>query len=219
MALAPSAIRRLLDYLGLLARWNRVYNLTAIRSPAGMVTHHLLDSLAILPLIEDLSLVEGDCPAAGLRMADVGSGAGLPGIPVAIACPALQVTLIESSHKKAAFLVHAKAELALANVVVERQRVEAWAPPKPFDVVTSRAFAGLPEFLRLAGHLARPGGWILAMKGAFPTEELRHLPGDYTVERVVALSVPALDAARHAVVLRKGGQSMEESVSMPVGRR
>ncbi|GIX29159.1 MAG: ribosomal RNA small subunit methyltransferase G [Burkholderiales bacterium] len=191
LALAPERVQRLLDYIALLAKWNRVYSLTAIRAPARMVTHHLLDSLAILPLIE------------GARIADVGSGAGLPGIPLAIARPGLEVTLIESSQKKAAFLVQAKAELGLANVTVERRRVEAWVPHIPFDGVVSRAFAALPEFLRLAGHLVRSGGQVLAMKGEYPVEELGGIPPGYRLERVAALGVPGLEAARHVVLLRK----------------
>lgn len=191
LALAPERVQRLLDYIALLAKWNRVYSLTAIRVPARMVTLHLLDSLAILPLIE------------GVRIADVGSGAGLPGIPLAIAQPGLEVTLIESSQKKAAFLVQARAELALANVTVERRRVEAWAPHIPFDGVVSRAFAALPEFLRLAGHLVRSGGQVLAMKGEYPVEELGGIPPGYRLERVAALGVPGLEAARHVVLLRK----------------
>jgi 16S rRNA (guanine527-N7)-methyltransferase len=191
LALAPERVQCLLDYIALLAKWNRVYSLTAIRAPARMVTHHLLDSLAILPLIE------------GVRIADVGSGAGLPGIPLAIARPKLQVTLIESSQKKAAFLVQAKAELELANVTVERRRAEDWAPETPFDGIISRAFAALPEFLRLAGHLARSGGQVLAMKGEYPVEELSQIPPGYRLERVVALGVPGLEASRHVVLLRK----------------
>ncbi len=156
-----------------------------------MVTHHLLDSLAILPWIE------------GVRIADVGSGAGLPGIPLALARPELEVTLIESSQKKAAFLLQAKAELELSNATVERRRVEAWTPPALFDGIVSRAFAALPEFLRRSGHLVRRGGQVLAMKGEFPEGELRSMPSGYRLERVAALKVPGLDAARHLVLLRK----------------
>lgn len=156
-----------------------------------MVTHHLLDSLAILPLIE------------GVRIADVGSGAGVPGIALAIVRPELEVTLIESSQKKAAFLVQAKAELGLANVTVERCRVEAWVPQIPFDGIVSRAFAALPELLRLAGHLVREGGQVLAMKGEYPREELCQIPIGYRLERVTALQIPGLEAARHVVLLRK----------------
>jgi 16S rRNA (guanine527-N7)-methyltransferase len=199
LGLAPEGIQRLLDYIALLAKWNQVYSLTAIRAPDRMVTHHLLDALAILPLIE------------GPRIADVGSGAGLPGIPLAIARPALEVTLIESRQKKAAFLVQAKAELGLANVTVARQRVEGWTPPTAFDGIVSRAFSALPQLLRLAGHLVRPGGQILAMKGEYPREELEAIPSLYRVEQVVSLQVPGLEAARHVVLLRKEAPPGAES--------
>jgi 16S rRNA (guanine527-N7)-methyltransferase len=191
LSLDPAALRKLLDYLALLAKWNRVYNLTAVREESAMVTQHLLDSLAVLP-----HLPQG-------RLADVGSGGGLPGIPLAIAQPRREVVLIESNHKKAAFLEQARIELALANVSVMKKRVEAYTPAEPFAVVISRAFSDLAEFARLAVHLLAPGGVLAAMKGVYPHEELAQLPAGIRMERVIELRVPGLDAGRHLVLLRR----------------
>jgi 16S rRNA (guanine527-N7)-methyltransferase len=183
--------RKLLDYLALLAKWNRVYNLTAVREESAMVAQHLLDSLAVLP-----HLPQG-------RLADVGSGGGLPGIPLAIAQPRREVVLIESNHKKAAFLEQARIELALGNLSVVNERVEACVPAEPFAVVISRAFSDLAEFARLAAHLLAPQGVLAAMKGVYPHEELAQLPPGVRLDRVVALRVPGLDAGRHLVFLRR----------------
>jgi 16S rRNA (guanine527-N7)-methyltransferase len=181
---------RVLAYLDLIAKWNRVYNLTAIRETDKALTHHVLDSLAVLPHIR------------GDRVADVGSGAGLPGVPIALARPEWQVTLIESNHKKSTFLRQAAAELGLGNATVQGERVESIQPGGSFDVVISRAFADLPEFARLAGHLVAPGGMLVAMKGLYPDEELALLPPGWRVDDVIALEVPGLDASRHLVVAR-----------------
>ena len=189
VALADAQVATLERYLDLLEKWNRVYNLTAIRERSRMVTHHLLDSLAVLPHVR------------GPRVLDVGSGAGLPGIPIAIAGPALQVTLLESNHKKSAFLTQAVAELSLANVQVVTERVESWQPAARFDTIVSRAFAELGEFVALAGRLLAPQGVLAAMKGVHPFEEIERLPQGYRVERVVRLSVPGLDAERHLVLM------------------
>jgi 16S rRNA (guanine527-N7)-methyltransferase len=191
-ALGEPTLRKLLDYLALLSKWNRVYNLTAVRDEAAMVTQHLLDSLTVLP-----HLPEG-------RLADVGSGAGLPGIPLAIAQSERPVVLVEANHKKAAFLEQARIELKLDNVVVERQRVEAFSPPEPFAVVISRAFSDLAEFARLAAHLLAPQGVLAAMKGIYPHEELAQLPEGIRLDRVIEVRVPGLDAGRHLVMLRRG---------------
>ncbi len=188
--LPSGAQSRLLAYLALLEKWNRVHNLTAVRDPRQMVTHHLLDSLAVLPHV------------AGPRVADVGSGGGLPGIPLAVARPDWSVTLIESGGKKAAFLQQAAIELALANVTVVAARVETWRPAQGFDTVISRAFSDLAEFARLASHLAAPAGVLAAMKGVHPDEEIAQLPKAVRVERTVALAVPGLDARRHLILLR-----------------
>ncbi len=187
--LGGDALATLEAYLDLLEKWNRVYNLTAIRERAQMITHHLLDSLAIAR----------ELPAA--RMLDVGSGAGFPGIPLGIANPALSVTLLDSNHKKAAFLRQAVAELRLTNANVAAARVEDWRPDAPYDVVVSRAFADLGEFVALARPLCARTGVFAAMKGVHPYDEIERLPGDITVERVVRLTVPGLDAERHLVLM------------------
>ena len=189
VALVAAQVATLERYLDLLEKWNRVYNLTAIRERSRMVTHHLLDSLAVLPHVH------------GPRVLDVGSGAGLPGIPIAIAGPALHVALLESNHKKSAFLTQAVAELQLANVQVVTERIESWQTETRFDTIVSRAFAELGEFVSLAGRLLAPQGVLAAMKGVHPFEEIERLPQGYRVERVVRLSVPGLDAERHLVLM------------------
>ncbi|MCM2327431.1 MAG: 16S rRNA (guanine(527)-N(7))-methyltransferase RsmG [Lysobacter sp.] len=190
LALDVPAQAKLAAYLRLIDKWNKVHNLTAVREPAQMVVLHLLDSLSVLPHV-----------AGAKTLLDVGTGAGLPGIPLAIARPDLAVTLLDASHKKAAFLRQAKAELALANVEVACERVERWHPQAPFDVVVSRAFAELADFVAQAGHLVAPGGALLAMKGVHPFEEISRVPPSHRVESVVALAVPTLDAQRHLVRL------------------
>lgn len=191
LALGPPARAKLLAYLELIGKWNRVHNLTAVREPERMVVLHLLDSLAVLPHV-----------AGAGTLLDVGTGAGLPGIPLAIARPDLAVTLLDASHKKATFLRQAKAELALAKVEVACERVERWRPARGFDVVVSRAFAELADFVAQAGHLVAPGGVMLAMKGVHPFEEIAKVPPSHRVETVVELHVPALDAQRHLVLLK-----------------
>ena len=187
---------QLLGYVELLAKWNRTYNLTAIRDPQRMLTHHLLDALAVLPFLP--------LPAqARARVLDVGSGGGVPGIPIAIARPAWHVTLVDSSHKKTTFLTQATIELGLGNVDARASRVEAFASPARFDVVISRAFADLATFVHASiGQLA-DGGMLVAMKGALPDEELAELSAQVTVVGVHPVVVPGLDAARHVVLMRK----------------
>jgi 16S rRNA (guanine527-N7)-methyltransferase len=181
----PAAAReQLLRYLELLAKWNRTYNLTAVRDPLEMVTHHLLDSLAVIPHL----------PMRSNRLADVGSGAGLPGIPLAIARPQWQVTLNDASQKKTAFLRQAAIELKLPNVAVHEGRVEAWRPAARFAVVISRAFAELARFISSCRHLVEPGGVLAAMTGA--------APADKRAGEIIELRVPLLDAARHLVLYR-----------------
>jgi 16S rRNA (guanine527-N7)-methyltransferase len=187
---APEAQQRMLDYLVLVEKWNKAYNLTAVREPAKMLTHHLLDSLSVLPHLR------------GQRVLDVGSGAGLPGIPLALARPEWQFTLLDSNHKKTTFLRQAAIELKLNNVEVVCDRVETWASPQPFDTVVSRAFSDLPEFLALAGKLCAKTGVVVAMKGVYPHEELAQLPKDFQLRNVVSLNVPGLGAERHAAVLQ-----------------
>lgn len=188
----PTAVAgRLIAYLELIGKWNRVYNLTAIREADRALTHHVLDCLAVLPHL------------VGGRTADVGSGAGLPGIPLALARPDWRVTLIESNHKKSTFLAQAIAELAIANAVVTGERVEAVEPAGGFDLVISRAFSDLPEFARLAGRLVAPAGTLAAMKGLYPDEELALLPPEWRVESVMPLTVPGIQAARHLVLMKR----------------
>lgn len=189
---------RLLAFLALLGKWNRTYNLTAIREPAAMITQHLLDSLAVLPIIHQLVLAT----RRSFRLADVGSGAGLPGIPLALAVPDWELTLIETVDKKSAFQRQVKAELALENLTVVNARVEQ-VTSASFDAVISRAFSDLTDFVTLAGHLIAPNGYLLAMKGAMPNEEIAQLPSGWRVESAAPVSVPGLDAQRHLIVLRK----------------
>jgi 16S rRNA (guanine527-N7)-methyltransferase len=188
--LSPEVQGRLLRYLGLLTKWNRTYNLTAIRESSRLVSHHLLDSLAVLPHL------------GGSSVADVGTGAGLPGIPIALARPDWRVALLDSNHKKGAFLRQAALELKLDNVQVITDRAEAWLPAELFDIVVSRAFSDLPGFIEAGKHLCHPAGFLAAMKGVYPDEELAQVNVDATLERVVPLNVPGLKAARHLVLLR-----------------
>lgn len=185
LRLPAGAADRLRAYLALLAKWNRTYNLTAIRNEAEMVSHHLLDSLVVLPYLGDVR-----------SLADVGSGAGLPGIPLAIARPDLEVTSIEANQKKAAFQRQAKIELGLANFGVHCGRVEEVAAA--FDGAISRAFADLADFVRLAGALAPR---LYAMKGAYPKEEIERLPPAWRMVDSHKLAVPGLAAERHLIVL------------------
>ncbi|MCA1924826.1 MAG: 16S rRNA (guanine(527)-N(7))-methyltransferase RsmG [Thiobacillus sp.] len=187
--LPPDGEARLLAYLALLDKWNRVYNLTAVREAERMVSHHLLDSLAAVPFF------------TGPAVIDVGSGGGLPGIPLAIARPDLRVTLIDSIAKKTAFLLQVKTELGLTNLNVATARVEDFRPASGFDDIASRAFSGLGEFVTLTRHLLNPGGRWLAMKGLYPNDELAALTPDVKVSANHALVVPGLDASRHVIVL------------------
>lgn len=191
LILPEDACSRLEAYLGLLAKWNRVYNLTAIRGEDKFVSHHLLDSLAVIPYL----------PAG--RVVDVGSGAGLPGVPIAVAEPRREVTLLDSNQKRGVFLKQVIAELGLTNASVAIDRVERYCPGAAFEAVISRAFSELADFIRMAGHLCTPDGALLAMKGAYPREEIARLPAQWTVSEAIALRVPQLDAERHLLVLRR----------------
>lgn len=189
LPLPDGAVPRLAAYLALLERWNRAYNLTAVRDPDAMVVRHLLDSLSILSWIE------------GPRVLDVGSGAGLPGIPLAIARPEATFCLLDSNGKRTRFLNQAVAELKLQNVQVVRSRVEDYQPDSLFNSIVSRAFATLAELLANAGRLCAPDGRLLAMKGVFPDDELARLPPDYVLVGVYPLHVPNLEAERCLVHL------------------
>lgn len=190
LALPEGARGKLIAYLELLAKWNKTYNLTAIREPLQGVSHHLLDSLAVLR----------ELPAGPL--ADIGSGGGLPGIPLAIAEPGRAVTLNDSSRKKGAFLRQAIIELGLANAAVHVGRVEQWRPAGAFAVVITRGFSALTAFVASCRHLVGPSGVLAAMKGAFPREELEALPTDCDCRDVRKLEVPLLEAERHLVLCR-----------------
>jgi 16S rRNA (guanine527-N7)-methyltransferase len=193
LVLPQSGNDKLLRYTDLLAKWNRTYNLTAIRDPLEMITHHLLDSLAVVPHLT----IPGKA-----TLADVGSGAGLPGIPLAIARPEWHVTLNDANQKKAAFLRQAAIELSLANVEVYEGRVETWTPAIRFAVVISRAFAELAQFVRLCRHLVARDGLLAAMKGADPAAEIARVPADCNCARVIPLKIPFVDAARHLVLCK-----------------
>lgn len=193
--LSSSVQAGLLGYVALLKKWNQTYNLTAIREECEMVTQHLLDSLSVLPALEESVL-------AGRRWADVGSGAGLPGIPLAIVRPDLQMTLIEAVEKKSAFQRQAKIELGLSNITVVSGRVEGMQGGV-FDAVISRAFAELATFVEMAGHLLAPNGRLYAMKGLAPEDEMNRLPPGWAVRDRIRLSVPGLDAQRHLIVLER----------------
>jgi 16S rRNA (guanine527-N7)-methyltransferase len=185
----------LLDYIALIDKWNRVHNLTAIREPEKMVSHHLLDSLAVAPHLQ------------AKRLLDVGSGAGLPGIPLALAYPEMRVTLLDSNHKKAAFLNQVVMELKLKNAEVCAERVESWQTKDRFDVIISRAFSDIGEFVRVTRHLLAPGGVFAAMKGLHPYEEIEKLPPDCKVLQVLPLAIPGLEGARHLVLIGLVGEA------------
>ncbi|MFN3984655.1 MAG: 16S rRNA (guanine(527)-N(7))-methyltransferase RsmG [Rhodocyclaceae bacterium] len=190
LALPDSAREQLMDYAALLLKWNRVYNLTAIRDPAQALTHHLLDSLAVVPHLRAVT-----------TLADVGSGGGLPGIPLAIACPALSITSIETVGKKASFQQQVRIELGLANFTVVSDRVENVRPVAPFDAVISRAFSSLADFVALTGHLLGDGGRFYAMKGVYPADEIAALPKGLRLLEHIPLDVPGLDAERNLLIL------------------
>ena len=192
LAIDAALQTKLLAYVALLEKWNRTHNLTAIREPERMVTHHLLDALAVLPHLPD---------RRALRLIDVGSGGGLPGIPLAIARPDWEVTLLDSNRKKTTFLRQVGAELGLANVAIVTARVEDYIPEVAFDVAISRAFAELAAFLAAARHLVRAGGCLVAMKGAYPQAELALLPETLRLAALPTLTVPGLDAERHLVIV------------------
>ncbi|MBY0340866.1 MAG: 16S rRNA (guanine(527)-N(7))-methyltransferase RsmG [Rhodocyclaceae bacterium] len=194
VALSVEMADQLLAYQALMIKWNRTYNLTAIRDPEEMLVHHLLDSLVVAPLL----------PHGPMTLADVGSGGGLPGIPLAIARPEIQVTLIETSSKKSAFQQQVKIELGLSNVSVYSGRVEDYKPKNSFDIVISRAFAEIRDFVSWSGDLAKPEGRLYAMKGQYPEAEIAALPAGWQVLSSQPLLVAGLDAQRHLLILGRG---------------
>ena len=192
MSLPADLAGPLLQYLALLDRWNKTYNLTAIRDPREMVTRHLLDSLAMAPFFSTGTL------------ADLGTGPGLPGIPLAITHPGLQVTLVESNGKKCRFMREAVRKLGLSNARVAESRAEALDEPAAYDNLTARAMDTLAGIIAVGGHLLRPGGRLLAMKGVVPHEEIAALPAGWQVESITPLQVPGLVGERHLVVVGRG---------------
>ena len=179
----------LMEYVTELMNWNRVYNLTSVRKPTDIVTRHILDSLTILPHLH------------GDRILDIGTGAGLPGIPLAIACPEREFVLLDSSSKKLRFVHQTLGILKLDNVTLEDCRVEEYQPEVLFDTVICRAFSDLPDFYRYAARLCSAGGRMLAMKGVYPMTEVECLQDKSVIDDVVSLKVPGLDAERHLVIM------------------
>ena len=189
---SPAQQEKLVNYLALMFKWNAVYNLTSLRDPMQMVTHHVLDSLAAVPAF-----------ANAHNVLDVGSGGGLPGIVLAIVRPDMKVSMIDTVHKKTAFLTQVKAELGLVNVTVYTARVEQLQVSDKFDVITSRAFADLSDFVNWSSHLLAEGGRYIALKGVAPQEEQQRLPETWRVTQVEPLQVPRLGAERHLVHIEK----------------
>jgi 16S rRNA (guanine527-N7)-methyltransferase len=185
----PETEAALLAYLALLERWNRTYNLTAVKDPAQMVIRHLLDSLSIAPWV-----------SAG-RLLDAGTGAGLPGIPLALARPGLEVTLLDSSGKKVRFLNHVRRELSLDNITPVQERLESFLDEIRYQAIVSRALTDLASFARAARHLAHAPTRLLAMKGKHPESELRDLPQWVHIDSVEKLTVPGLQEDRHLVIM------------------
>lgn len=190
LSLDEAVRQQLIHYLQLLEKWNKAYNLTSVRKPEQMVTHHLLDSLVMIPYIK------------APRILDVGSGAGLPGIPLAIANKGWQVEMLDSNNKKTRFITQAIAELGLKNAGVVRSRAEEYHPDRPYDTVISRAYSSLEKMVETAGQHCAKDGCLLAMKGAYPMMELEQIPESFQVSEVSSLKVPNLGAERHVVVLK-----------------
>lgn len=190
LSLSEANFEQLLHYVALLQKWNKVYNLTAVRKPEQIITRHILDSLVVLPYIR------------GAQVLDVGSGAGLPGIPLAIASPDTQITLLDSNSKKTRFLVQCKAELSLDNMEVVHSRVEDFQAG-PYSTIISRAYSNLAGMIDSTQHLLAEDGIFVAMKGIYPVAELEDIPAGYAVEAIHPLQVPGLDAERHVVIAKR----------------
>lgn len=189
--LSTATIDQLMAYLHLLIKWNKAYNLTAVRNPIEMVDKHILDSLSLVPYINQQ------------RNLDVGTGAGLPGMILAIVYPQRDFTLLDTNGKKTRFLVQAKAELKLANVTVENRRVEQWQPEQLFDVVMSRAFSSIEDMVNWSQHLLLPNGSFMLMKGTHPSDELSSLPEGFELLTSEYLNVPGLDGERHLLEIKR----------------
>ncbi|WNW12598.1 16S rRNA (guanine(527)-N(7))-methyltransferase RsmG [Pseudomonas sp. DTU_2021_1001937_2_SI_NGA_ILE_001] len=191
ITLSDTQHRQLLDYLGLLIKWNKAYNLTAVRNPDEMVSRHLLDSLSVVPFID------------GPRWLDVGSGGGMPGIPLAIMFPHARVALLDSNGKKSRFQTQVKLELKLDNLEVIHSRAESYQPAEPFTGIISRAFSSLEDFTGWTRHMGDTDTRWLAMKGLHPTDELVALPADFRLDSAQALAVPGCQGQRHLLILRR----------------
>ena len=199
LSLRRATVNTLLAYLRLLELWNRAYNLTAIRNPVDMVRHHLLDSLVVLPFVR------------GSRLLDVGTGAGFPGMVIALTSPQLQCVLLDKNAKKTRFCLQVIAELGINNVDVVHARVEDYQPASLFSTVIARAFGELCALHALTGHLLQPGGCLIAMKGADPKRELDALPASCQPPQVISLKVPGLVTPRHLIILDAGSVSAADS--------
>lgn len=184
LTLSSETRNKLLDFVALLDKWNKTYNLTAVRDPQQMITHHILDSLAIRAFLK------------GPNILDIGTGAGLPGIPLALVCPEYEFTLLDSNAKKTRFVLQALAELGLANVAVVNERVEKYLPRQKFATLVTRAFASLPDMLKSTAHLCADGGEFLAMKGALSESEVAQIPAGFTVLETRELQVPGVEGER-----------------------
>lgn len=192
LTLSETQIEQMISYLALLSKWNSVYNLTSVRDPNEMVKQHLLDSLSAAHAFKDAK-----------NVLDVGSGGGLPGMILAITYPMIHFSMIDTVSKKTAFLSQAKTELALSNVTIHTGRVELLQVAQKFDVITSRAFSELSNFVNWSGHLLADGGHFIAMKGVAPNEEIARLPAGWRVKAIESLSVPGLDVERHLIMIEK----------------
>lgn len=204
LSFSPAVLDKLLDYLALLQKWNATYNLTAVRDPSQMLTQHLLDCMATLPAF-----------AQAQRVLDVGSGGGLPGMVIAIwaqeAAPAMRVHLIDTVHKKTAFLTQVKAELGLHQVTVHTGRIEQLSTDEKFDVITSRAFADLADFVNWSAHLLAPDGEFIALKGQAAADELERLPAAWRIRHKTAIQVPGMNAQRHLVHITRADNNNNDA--------
>lgn len=196
LSLSATQQEKLLAYVALMAKWNKTYNLTALRQPEQMMTHHILDSLSVVTAFSDAK-----------NVLDVGAGGGLPGLVLAIwaqeTFPDMQISMVDTVHKKTAFLTQVKAELGLHNVTVYTSRVEDLVVPALFDVITSRAFADLNDFIHWSQQLLAQGGHFLSMKGVLPEDELARLPKEWAVQNIQTLHVPFLDGQRHLITVQR----------------